>query len=119
MPSDQASELKQLKQQIAEQTRQIAALRDILEAVSTPAELPVILKKSLRAALVATQGDAGFIHLRERTGKTMRLVARQGIPDSVAESITTISAEDGLVAWITRNKESLFIPNIFEDPRTV
>jgi len=116
---DQALTIKQLEQQVAEQKRKFSALHGILEAVSKPAELPVIVRMSLKAALVAAQGDAGFIHLRERSGKTMRLVAQDGISNSWAENISTLSAKDGLVAWVAQNKESLFIPNIDEDPRTL
>jgi signal transduction histidine kinase len=81
--------------------------------------LPVVLNKSLKAALVVAKGQAGFIHLRDKTGKTMRLITRRKIPDAVAERITTISSSDGLVAWVARNKETLLIPDITDDPRTV
>ncbi len=111
--------LERLRQQLSDQTRKLSALHDILEAVSAPVELPVVLKKSLRAALVAAQGKAGFIHLRDKSGRTMRLAAREGIPDSVIGTIASISSEDGLVAWVARNKESLIVPNIGEDSRTV
>jgi signal transduction histidine kinase len=119
LPKNQALNLERLQQQVADQTRKLSAVHDILEAVSTPAELPVILNRALKAALVAAQGDAGIIHLRDKSGKTMRLVARQGISDSVAESIATVSSEDGLLAWVMRNRKSLLIPNIGEDARTV
>lgn len=117
--TDQVLSAKRLQQLLDDQTRKYSALHGILEAVSTPAELPLILSKSLRAALVAAQGDAGFMHLREKSGKTMRLVAQKGIPEEVIKTITTVSTEDGLVAWVTRNKESLLIPNISQDARTV
>jgi signal transduction histidine kinase len=87
--------------------------------VSIPAELTVILRKSLEAALVAAQGSAGFIHVCEKSSGAMRLVAQQGISDPVAETMTTVSAEDGLIAWVFRNKESLVVPNTSQDPRTV
>lgn len=115
----QVESLERLQQQLAEQTRKVSALHDILEAVSTPAELPIILKRSLKAALVAAQAGAGFIHLRDKSGKTMRLAAQQAVPDSVIGTLETVSSGDGLVAWVTRNKESLLIPNISEDSRTV
>jgi signal transduction histidine kinase len=111
--------VKRLQGQIADQSRKLSALHGILEALGTPAELPTVLKKSLKAGLVAVQGDAGFIHLRDKTGKKMRLIAREGIPDPMAERIATVSTDDGLVAWVTRNKESLLIPHIGHDPRTV
>jgi len=117
--SDQAQTLQHLQQQVAEQTRKISALHEILESVSATAELPVVLNKSLKAALVAAKGQAGFIHLREKSGKTMRLVARHGIPDSIAEGIAIVSSLDGLVAWVARNRQSILIPNMTEDPRTV
>jgi signal transduction histidine kinase len=115
---DQAQRAQQLSQQVEDQARKLSALQEILESVSAPAELPVVLNKSLKAALVAAKGHAGFIHLREKTGKTMRLVARRGIPDSVAEKMVTLSSRDGLVAWVARNKESLLITDIADDPRT-
>lgn len=117
--NDQVQTLEQLQQQIADQAREISALHEILESVSTPAELPVVLNKSLKAALVAARGHAGFIHLREKSGKTMRLVTRQKIPDSVVEKMITISSRDGLVAWVARNKVPLLIPDIAEDSRAV
>lgn len=119
LPKDQTLSIERLQQQLTEQTRKVSALQKILEAVSVPAELPVILNKSLRAALVAAQGNAGFIHLREKSGKTMRLAAQQGIPNSVVDTLVNVSTEGGLVAWVARNKESLLIPKISEDPRTV
>jgi len=115
---DQAQRLQQLSQQVEDQARKLSALQEILESVSAPAGLPVVLNKSLKAALVAAKGHAGFIHLREKTGKTMRLVARRGIPDSVAEKMVTLSSRDGLVAWVARNKESLLITDVADDPRT-
>lgn len=117
--SERTPTSQDLQQQIAEQTRKLSALLEILESVSLPAELPVVLNKSLQAALFAARGHAGFIHLREKSGKTMRLVARQNIPDSIAEEIATISSRDGLMAWVARNKESVLIPDIAKDHRTV
>jgi PAS domain S-box-containing protein len=108
-----------MRQRVADLTRKLSAVHDILEALSTPAELPTILQKSLNAALVAAQGDAGFIHLREESGRSMRLVVQQGMPDTVIETIATISGEDGLVAWVAQNSKPLHIPSIVEDPRTV
>jgi signal transduction histidine kinase len=115
---DQAQRLQHLSQQVEEQARKLSALQEILESVSAPAELPVVLNKSLKAALVAAKGHAGFIHLREKTGKTMRLITRHGIPDSVAEQMATISSRDGLVARVARNKEALLITDMASDPRT-
>lgn len=116
---DQIQALQHLQQQVAEQRRKFFALQEILESVSLPAELPVVLNKSLKAALAAARGHAGFIHLREKSGKTMRLVARHKIPDSTAEQIATLSSRDGLVAWVARNKESVLIPDMAEDSRTL
>lgn len=117
--SEQALSFRRMQQQVADQARKLSALHGILEAVRKPEELPIILRKSLKAALVAVQGDAGFIHLREKTGKHMHLVARQGVPKEAFEKLATVSTRDGLVAWVARNREPLLIPNIDEDPRTV
>ncbi len=116
---DLAQGLKKAEQQAADGVRKVSALHGILEAVSTPAELPLILEKSLRAALAAAQGVGGFIHLRDKSGKQLRLVAREGIPESVAQDVARVSAEDGLVAWVARHKQALHIPSIQDDPRTV
>lgn len=112
-------ELAELQHQIDEQARKISALHEILESVSSPAELPIVLRKSLKAALIAAQGDAGFIHLRDKSGRSMRLVAYQQIPESIAARIGEISYEDGLVAWVARNRSPLFIADVEEDSRTV
>jgi signal transduction histidine kinase len=119
LPDDQAPAFERLQQQIADQSRKLSALRDILEALSTPADLPVVLKKLLKAALAASRGDAGFIHLRDKSGKHMRLVARQGLADTAVQALISVSTQDGLVAWVAQNKQALLIPHIGEDHRTV
>jgi signal transduction histidine kinase len=115
----QEREIERLRGIVADQERKLTALQNILQSVGRPAELPVILKKTLRAALAASGANAGFIHLRESSGKTMRLVSRQNINDSASSALGTISSGDGLVAWVTRNKKALVIPDIDVDPRTV
>ncbi len=117
--TEQVVALQHLEQSMADRTRTLSALYDILEMASKPAELPVVINKSLQRVLVATQGDAGFIHLREKTGKTLRLVARNSIPESMAEKIDRVSHQDGLVAWVSQNRQALVIPNVNKDPRTV
>ncbi|MFN2188059.1 MAG: GAF domain-containing sensor histidine kinase [Candidatus Promineifilaceae bacterium] len=119
MMEQEVISLEGLQQQLEEQARKISALHAILEAIGTPADLPIVLMKSLRAALAAAQGDAGFIHIRDKSGKIMRLAAREAIPESTVGTIETVSSGDGLVAWVTRNNKALLIPNISEDSKTV
>lgn len=117
--TQQVVAFQHLEQSIADRTRKLSALYDILEIASKPAKLSVVIKKSLQRVLVAIQGNAGFIHLREKTGKTLRLVARDSIPESLVEKIGIVSPLDGLVAWVSHNRQALVIPNVNEDPRTV
>lgn len=117
--TEQIVAVRHLEQKIIDRTRKLSALYDILEMVGKPAELSEVISQSLKRVLAATQGDAGFIHLRAKTGKTLRLIARHGVPESMAEKIGNVSPRDGLVGWVSRNRQALVIPNINEDPRTV
>jgi PAS domain S-box-containing protein len=117
--TNQIVAVQQLEQRITDRTRKLSALYDILELAGKPAELSEVIKKSLQRVLAATQGEAGFIHLRAKTGKTLRLIAQYGIPESLAEKIGNVSPQDGLVSWVSRNRQALVIPNVNEDPRTV
>lgn len=111
--------VQQLEARVADRTRILSALYDILETANRHGELQAILSKSLERVLAAAKGNAGFIHLREKSGQTMRLVARKGISRAVASKIANVSAQNGLVAWVAQHKKPLLISDIRSDSRTI
>lgn len=117
--TEQFAAVQHLEQRTIERTRKLSALYDILEMVGKPAELSEVISESLKRVLATTQGDAGFIHLRAKTGKSLRLIARYGISESTADKIGNVSPQDGIVGWVSKKRQALVIPNINEDPRTV
>lgn len=117
--TEQTHAVKQLEQHLADRTRKLSALYDILGTASKPGRLQPILSQSLKRVLVATQGDAGFIHLREKSGEYLRLVVRKGITKNLAAKISVVSAKSGLMAWVAHNRLPLLIPKISEDSRSI
>lgn len=117
--TDQVQALVQLERRATDQTRKLTALYDILESASAPGPLYEVLDQSLQRILVAVKGDAGFIHLRQKGGQMLRLVASVAIPEAVEIQITDVSAKNGLVAWVTQNREPLLITDTYQDNRTI
>lgn len=106
-----------LEQEMADTQRKLSVLYDILEPSSKPIELQSVLTQSLKRVMVATKVKAGFIHLRDKSGKSLRLVVQQGVPRAMSGRISTIPVKHELFARITQDRQSLFIADISLDPR--
>lgn len=108
---------QQLEQEMADSQRKLSVLYDILEPSSKPIDLQSVLTQSLKRVMVATRVKAGFIHLRDKSGKALRLVVQQGLPRTIGGRISAIPAKHELFARIVQDRQSLFIADISLDPQ--
>ncbi len=112
--------IESLEQRVADHTRKLSALYDILEAVSEPTDINTTINRALRRALKAVKGNAGAIHLLDENGVTLQLVAQKDLPDAAARKLAKIDIQKNMRAgWIVRNNEPLFIPKMSVDARAV
>ncbi|MDX1416255.1 MAG: histidine kinase [Candidatus Promineifilaceae bacterium] len=107
-----------LKKQSEDRTRKLSALYDILEVASDPSDLKTTINRSLLRVLKAIEGDAGAIHLFDKSGDVLQMVAQVNFPELAAAKYSQISvAEDPLFGWVARINQPLLIPNMDVDER--
>lgn len=108
-----------LEQRVADRTRRLSALYDILEAASDPSDLQATITRSLRRVLRAVSGSVGTIQLLDKSGETLNLVAQKELPEEVGARFSQIKVmESALSGWVVRHNEPLLIPDMRADERT-
>lgn len=117
----QATALQQakdeLEERVAERTRKLAAVYDVLIVATEVNDLPTILSRSLDRVLAAARADAGAIHLRDAAG-AFRLMAQQGLPTAAVQPVRHFPAEMALFADVMQQEKPLLIDDVHADDRT-
>ena len=116
--SKQMADMHVLEQRVADRTRRLVALYDILEAASAAGSQQATLTRILTRVLKATGAASGAIHLLDESKTRLQLVAQQGLPDTLLETGTLFEArESPLAGWVAQNGAPLLISQIRQDPR--
>ncbi len=130
-----------LERQVADRTRELAALYEVSAAASRSQDLGTLLAEALSLTTAALNGQEGAIHVRHEPTCTpgppsgpygaapdtaggggrapsWRLAAHQGIPADRLAPLDALLAAGGLGDWIIENNEALLFPDVTADPRT-
>ncbi len=111
--------LELLEQRVADRTRRLSALYDILEVASDPSDLKTTINRSLQRVLKAVKGNVGAIHLLDNRGETLRLVAQKDLREETAAWLAQINVEESKLAGsVVRHNAPLLIANMRADERT-
>ena len=106
-----------LEQRVADRTRALSALYDVMAVTSRSLDLETVLESSLDPVLAAMGSEVGAIHLLDETKGMLRLTAWRGIPDDLVAQVESVSVDGGLVGWVIEHGESLVVPNIADGLR--
>ncbi len=118
--TERMTAIQLLEQRVADRTRKLSALYDILEVASAPSDLQTTVTRSLQRVLKAIKASVGAIHLLDKTGETLRLAAQQGLLETTVAMLTQINVQESrLWGWVARNNEPLIVPKMNEDTRTI
>ena len=101
-----------LEQRVADRTRELSALYEVMAVTSTSLDLEAVLENSLDPVLTAMRCEVGAIHLLDETKGMLRLAARRGIPQNLVGSISSVPADSGLAGWVVERGEPLVVPDI-------
>jgi signal transduction histidine kinase len=114
----QMAEFDLLEQRVADRTRRLAALYDILEAAADADNPQKTIVRILERVITAIGVHAGAIHLLDGKGEQLQLVAQQGLGQNLLEESDMLSVQESpLAGWVVRHEEPLLIPQLSEDSR--
>ncbi len=110
---------QELEQRVADRTRKLSVLNDVLRLTTQTDDLTALLSNVLKRVLSATHGEAGYIHLLDNQNR-FRLATQQGLSSTVAAAVAGLSDEQDETAcsWVAAHNMILSIPDIRADART-
>ncbi len=101
-----------LERHVADRTRKLSALYDVMTVASEPVGLKQILQQSLARVLTAVQAQAGMIQLLNTNHTHLHLAVQQGLPPDVITELDTISTEDGFFGALLHHDTPLVLRDI-------
>jgi signal transduction histidine kinase len=108
--------LQLLERRVADRTRKLSALYEIVDIASDPAPLTTTINRILESVLAAAKVEIGTIHLCPKSSQSLQLIAQHGLPNAIAKQLATVDGlSDNLIAQVWRQGKSL----IEEDARLI
>lgn len=106
-----------LERRVADRTRKLSALYDVMEVASEPLPFKDILEESLRRVLMAVHASGGAIQIFDDAGEKLHLAAHRGIDTEVIKRFNVIEGDMGLSGWTAENDETLVLADLNKDRR--
>ncbi len=113
--------LRMEKKLLEDQYKRQAAIAGIELSVGRADELTHLLQRIVEAAatlLPATEGACIVLHDTKAGGHSVAASTLQGLETNAALP-SSVSQAGSVIHWIFENKESLFIPNVANDPLNI
>lgn len=109
---------RELEQRVADRTRKLSILNDVLRLTNTTDDLANLLHQAVQRMLSATRSEIGYIHL-PNSHNQLHLIAYEGLSPAVAAALDTIPVESATLAsnWVVAHNAILIIPQIRTDAR--
>lgn len=93
--------LQLLEQRVADRTRKLSALYEIVDIASNPAPLPTTITHILESVLSAAKVESGTIHLFHKNNQSLDLMAHHGLLDTTSQELAIIDKfSDNLIAQV-------------------
>lgn len=109
---------RQAERRVADRTRRLSALYEVMELASEPLDLTTMLTRLLERVLAAVRSQAGAIYLLDESGENLQQVAQLGLPEAQVDAGPVALEESGLPGAVLRQERPLVIANLHEDPRS-
>jgi ligand-binding sensor domain-containing protein/signal transduction histidine kinase len=107
---------RDLEQQVASRTRELAALNAIAAVVSRSLDPQQILAGALDKTLEVTGLEAGGIYLLRDEG-ILRIVAHKGLSAELVQEIDNLAVGEGFSGQVVQTGEPLVVDDLPTDPR--
>lgn len=109
--------IQRVQRLLCERTQEFRVLQQIIEAVGSTLELPVVFDEILRLVSEVTAADACLLYLLDDATATLVLEAsKPPHPDSVGR--IALQVGEGLTGWVAQERRPIVIArHAFDDPR--
>jgi len=106
-----------LEEEVADRTRELQALHDVMAAAGASLELPTVLDRSLDQVLKVMGSTIGAIHLLDEENRMLQIAAWQGIPETALGQSRAVPVGDGLAGWVVEHGSPVVLPSVAGGPR--
>lgn len=103
-----AQQLKQTNDELQSRVRELTTIFAIGKAVTSITDQRTLFEKIVEGAVYVTDGDAGWLLIREDRSKTFLLSAQRNLPAKIAEKVNQ-PWDDGISSLVALSGESLTI----------
>lgn len=107
-----------LERRVADRTRKLSALYEVMEVAADQFDLSQILQLSLERVLSAVHGQAGAIHLWNAEEKLLHLTAQVHLPDHLITHWQTHPTPAGLIGYVLETNTPQAIYPLADHPHT-
>ncbi|MCA9971072.1 MAG: GAF domain-containing protein, partial [Anaerolineales bacterium] len=105
-----------LERHVADRTRKLSALYDVMAVAAEPLPLKQILHQSLTRVLTAVQANAGLIQLLDSSGEHLYLATQLHMPPAVVQTLHAVPATDPLFGHLVADWTPLVIKDVSRSP---
>jgi len=106
-----------LARQVAQRTRELAAVNAIAAVVSRSLNLDQLLADALEKTLQLMNCEAGGIYLLDPNAGVLTIAAHQGLSAWLVEEIDRLEVGEGFSGRVVASGEPLVVPDVSEDVR--
>ncbi|MBM3136007.1 MAG: GAF domain-containing protein [Chloroflexi bacterium] len=109
--------LRNLENQVANRTKELAALKAIAAVTSHPMRLPEMLTGALEKTLELTGLEAGGIYLLQAEAQLLTIGAAKGLSAQFITAINNLKVGEGFSGRVVQTGQPLTVPDVSADPR--
>jgi signal transduction histidine kinase/HAMP domain-containing protein len=106
-----------MEQQVAERTRELSALHDVMAAAGASLDLETVIEHSLEQVLAVMGCEIGAIHLLDEERASLRLAVSRGVSPDLTGEIEAVPLDAGLAGWALEQRKPIVVPRIADGQR--
>jgi signal transduction histidine kinase/HAMP domain-containing protein len=106
-----------MEQQVAERTRDLSALHDVMAAAGASLDLETVIEHSLEQVLAVMGCEIGAIHLLDEEEASLCLAVSRGVSPDLAGGIEAVPLDASLAGWALEQGKPVVVPRIANTQR--
>jgi signal transduction histidine kinase/ligand-binding sensor domain-containing protein len=108
---------RELESQVADRTKELAALNAVTSAVNRSLDLQSILDDALEMTLQVTETEGGGVYLLDEKDGVLTIAAHRGFDPEFVSEIDRLQAGEGFSGYVLQSGQSLVAEDISADER--